>query len=80
MAAGLAACDDHGDLVVRHGDVLFKCYIVEQLLDIDGNWTIAVATHSHDAVNRGRARTTVAGALEPATTTCATSSCARSAR
>jgi phosphoenolpyruvate phosphomutase len=54
LAAGLAACDDHGDVVVSYGDVLFKRYVVEQLLDVHADWTIAVDTNWHESVNRGR--------------------------
>jgi phosphoenolpyruvate phosphomutase len=54
LARGLAIADDHGDVIVSYGDVLFKRYIVEQLLDIDADWTIAVDTHWRESVNRGR--------------------------
>jgi len=54
LASGLAACDDAGDLIVSYGDVLFRRYIVEQLLDTDSDWSIAVDTHWHESVNRGR--------------------------
>ena len=54
LQCGLAACADGGDLVVSYGDVLFKRYIVEQLLDTGADWTIAVDTHWQDSVNRGR--------------------------
>lgn len=54
LAEGLAACDDQGDLLVSYGDVLFKRYIVEQLLDTDAEWTVAVDTHWYESVNRGR--------------------------
>ncbi len=54
LAHGLAACDGEGDLLVSYGDVLFKRFIVEQLLDTAGDWSIAVDTHWHESVNRGR--------------------------
>jgi len=54
LARGLAACDDEGDLLVSYGDVLFKRFIVEQLLDTQADWSIAVDTHWHESVNRGR--------------------------
>ena len=54
LAAGLAACDEEGDLLVSYGDVLFKRFIVEQLLEMPGDWAIAVDTHWHESVNRGR--------------------------
>ena len=54
LAKGLARCDGHGDLVVSYGDVLFKRYIVEQLLDGDADFSIAVDTHWRESVNRGR--------------------------
>lgn len=54
LAEGLAACDDQYDLLVSYGDVLFKRYIVEQLLDTDAEWTVAVDTHWYDSANRER--------------------------
>jgi phosphoenolpyruvate phosphomutase len=54
LAQGLAACDEDGDLLVSYGDVLFKRFIVDQLLDTDADWSIAVDTHWHESVNRGR--------------------------
>jgi phosphoenolpyruvate phosphomutase len=56
LARGLATCaeEDEGDLLVSYGDVLFKRFIVEQLLETSGDWTIAVDTHWHESVNRGR--------------------------
>ena len=45
LARGLQACDGGGDLFVSYGDVLFKRYVVEQLLDTDADWSIAVDTH-----------------------------------
>ena len=54
LARGLAVCDEAGDLVVSYGDVLFKRFIVEQLLETSGDWSIAVDTHWHESVNRGR--------------------------
>jgi phosphoenolpyruvate phosphomutase len=54
LAKGLAACDSAGDLLVSYGDVLFKRFIVDQLLDTQADWTIAVDTHWHESVNRGR--------------------------
>lgn len=54
LAKGLAACDEQGDLVVSYGDVLFKRYIVEQLLDGDADFSIAVDTHWRESVNRRR--------------------------
>ena len=54
LAAGLAACDGEGDLLVSYGDVLFKRYIVEQLLDSTADWSIAVDTYWYESVNRAR--------------------------
>jgi phosphoenolpyruvate phosphomutase len=54
LAGGLGACEDDGDLIVSYGDVLFKRYIVEQLLDADADFSIAVDTHWQESVNRGR--------------------------
>ena len=54
LVHGLDACDGDGDLLVSYGDVLFKRYIVEQLLDARADWSIAVDTHWHESVNRGR--------------------------
>ncbi len=54
LAHGLRACDGGGDLFVSYGDVLFKRYVVEQLLDTDADWSIAVDTHWQESVNRGR--------------------------
>ena len=54
LARGLAACDEDGDLLVSYGDVLFKRFIVEQLLETAGDWSIAVDTHWRDSVNRRR--------------------------
>jgi phosphoenolpyruvate phosphomutase len=54
LVHGLDACDDDGDLLVSYGDVLFKRYIVEQLLDAPADWSIAVDAFWYDSVNRGR--------------------------
>ncbi len=54
LAHGLRAGDDSGDLFISYGDVLFKRYVVEQLLDSETDWAIAVDTHWRESVNRGR--------------------------
>ena len=55
LARGLVSCDETGDVIVSYGDVLFRRYIVEQLMDTDADWIIAVDTHWRESVNRGRA-------------------------
>jgi phosphoenolpyruvate phosphomutase len=54
LEMGLEACDGDGDLLVSYGDVLFKRYIIEQLLDTEADWSVAVDTHWQESVNRGR--------------------------
>jgi phosphoenolpyruvate phosphomutase len=56
LAKGLAACAEEGagDLLVSYGDVLFRRFIVEQLLETPADWSIAVDTHWYESVNRGR--------------------------
>jgi phosphoenolpyruvate phosphomutase len=54
LVHGLDASTGDGDLLVSYGDVLFKRYIVEQLLDADADWAVAVDTHWHESVNRDR--------------------------
>jgi phosphoenolpyruvate phosphomutase len=54
LARGLAAADDEDDLLVSYGDVLFKRYIIDQLLDADAEWAVAVDTHWLHSANRGR--------------------------
>jgi phosphoenolpyruvate phosphomutase len=54
LAHGLSVCSGGGDLLVSYGDVLFKRYVIEQLLDADAEWTVAVDTHWQESVNRGR--------------------------
>lgn len=54
LERGLAVCDDTGDLLISYGDVLFKRYIVDQLVDAGADWCIAVDTHWQESVNRRR--------------------------
>lgn len=54
LASALDAVDQDGDLIVSYGDVIFKRYIVEQLIDVDADWAIAVDTHWRESANRGR--------------------------
>jgi phosphoenolpyruvate phosphomutase len=54
LKCGLDAADRGGDLFVSYGDVLFKRYLVEQLLETDADWCIAVDALWQASVNRGR--------------------------
>ena len=54
LERGLAVTDGDGDLVISYGDVLFRRYIVEQLLDAEADWTIAVDTDWQESANRAR--------------------------
>jgi phosphoenolpyruvate phosphomutase len=55
LALGLKAREwDEPGLIVSYGDVLFRKYILQNLLDTDADLVIAVDTQWQDSVNRNR--------------------------
>lgn len=56
LAAGLAAdADDSHDLFVSYGDVIFRRYILDLLIEARDDFVIVVDTDWRESVNRGRA-------------------------